>query len=142
MAVSNEFPGAELPGAERPDPVDRLPSGWRPSLAQSGLVGVIALGLTLAVAELLAALGQLVGWLSPASSPLSALGQSFIGLTPEWLKQFAISTFGSNDKTALMVGMGLTLLLVGVVIGLVGRDRPRIVQQRGDLAEPKRGQEG
>ncbi|ACV81365.1 molybdopterin-dependent oxidoreductase [Nakamurella multipartita] len=126
MAVSNEFPGAELPGAERPDPVDRLPSGWRPSLAQSGLVGVIALGLTLAVAELLAALGQLVGWLSPASSPLSALGQSFIGLTPEWLKQFAISTFGSNDKTALMVGMGLTLLLVGVVIGLVGRDRPRI----------------
>ena len=97
-----------------------------PHLAVSGLVGVIALGVTLAAAELLAALGQLFGWLNPASSPLSALGQSFIGLTPEWLKQFAIRTFGSNDKTALLVGMGLTLLVVGIVLGMVGRDRPRV----------------
>jgi len=87
---------------------------------------VVALGVTFAVAELLATLGQLFGWLNPASSPLSALGQAFIVLTPEWLKQFAISTFGSNDKAALMVGMGLTLVLVGVVLGVVGRDRPRV----------------
>ncbi|HEY7814423.1 MAG TPA: molybdopterin-dependent oxidoreductase, partial [Nakamurella sp.] len=117
MAVSNELPEAAV-GAG--------PRGWRPNLAVSGLVGVIALGVTLAAAELLAVLGQLFGWLNPASSPLSALGQSFIGLTPEWLKQFAIRAFGSNDKTALMVGMGLTLLVVGFVLGMVGRDRPRV----------------
>ncbi len=87
---------------------------------------MIALGLTVAVAELLAALGQLFGWLNPASSPLSSLGQTFIGLTPEWLKQFAISTFGSNDKLALSAGMGVTLLLVGFGVGVVGRDRPRV----------------
>ncbi len=121
MAVSNELPPG--PSATRDD-TDR-PS-WRPSWALSGVVGVVALGLTFAVAELLAALGQLLGWLDPASSPLSSLGQTFIVLTPEWLKEFAVGTFGSNDKTALMVGMGLTLLVVGVVIGLVARDRPRV----------------
>jgi DMSO/TMAO reductase YedYZ molybdopterin-dependent catalytic subunit len=123
VAVSKQLPSgpAEPVAATRSDGI-----GWRPGAAVSGLVGVIALGVTFAVAELLAALGELFGWLNPAASPLSSLGQSFIVLTPEWLKQFAISTFGSNDKTALMVGMGLTLLMVGFVLGMVGRDRPRV----------------
>src|SRR6478735_9195698 len=120
VAVSNEFPaGRAEPAAPPPTP------GWRPGIALSGLIGIVALGLTLAVAELLSAAAQL-GWLNPASSPLGSLGQTFIALTPEWLKQFAISTFGTNDKTALLVGMGLTLLVVGFVIGVVGRDRPRV----------------
>ncbi|HEY5880283.1 MAG TPA: molybdopterin-dependent oxidoreductase [Nakamurella sp.] len=120
MVVSNELPPGAVPAAG----TSRI--GWGPNLALSGLVGVVALGMTFGVAELLAALGQLFGWLNAASSPLSALGQAFIVLTPEWLKQFAISTFGSNDKAALMVGMGLTLVVVGVVLGVVGRDRPRV----------------
>ena len=119
MAVSNEF------SAGRADPAPPPPTpGWRPSVALSGLVGIIALGLTLGVAELLSAAGQLFGWLDPASSPLGSLGQTFIALTPEWLKQVAISTFGTNDKTALLVGMGITLLLVGFAVGVIGRDRP------------------
>jgi DMSO/TMAO reductase YedYZ molybdopterin-dependent catalytic subunit len=121
VAVSNEF------SAGRADPAPPPPTpGWRPSVALSGLVGIIALGLTLGVAELLAAAGQLFGWLDPASSPLGSLGQTFIALTPEWLKQVAISTFGTNDKTALLVGMGITLLIVGFAVGVIGRDRPRV----------------
>ena len=121
MAVSNEF------SAGRADPAPPPPTpGWRPSVALSGLVGIIALGLTIGVAELLSAAGQLFGWLDPASSPLGSLGQTFIALTPEWLKQVAISTFGTNDKTALLVGMGITLLLVGFAVGVIGRDRPRV----------------
>lgn len=121
MAVSNEFPtGRADPGPPPPAP------GWRPGIALSGLIGIVALGLTLAVAELLSTAAQLFGLLDPASSPLGSLGQTFIALTPEWLKQFAINTFGTNDKTALLVGMGVTLLITGFVIGVVGRDRPRV----------------
>lgn len=121
MAVSNELP------AGRADPAPPPPTaGWRPGLALSGLIGVVALGLTLAIAELLSAAAQLFGWLDPTSSPLGSLGQTFIALTPEWLKQFAISSFGTNDKAALLVGMGLTLLVVGFIIGVIGRDRPRV----------------
>jgi DMSO/TMAO reductase YedYZ molybdopterin-dependent catalytic subunit len=121
VVVSNEFPaGRADPGAPPPAP------GWRPGIALSGLIGIVALGLTLAVAELLSAAAQLFGWLDPASSPLGSLGQTFIALTPEWLKQFAISTFGTNDKAALLVGMGLTLVIIGFVVGVIGRDRPRV----------------
>lgn len=120
MAVSNEVPAGRT--APAPPPA----AGWRPGVALSGLVGILALGLTLGTAELLSAAGQLVGWLGPASSPLGSLGQTFIELTPEWLKQFAISTFGTNDKAALLVGMGLTLLVAGFVVGVIGRDRPRV----------------
>ena len=118
--------GRAAPSPSSPSSPSTPPPGWRPGWAVSGLVGVVALGLTLAVAELLAALGHSFGWLSPAASPLSSLGQTFIALTPEWLKQFAISRFGSNDKLALGAGMVVTLLLVGFVVGVVGRDRPRV----------------
>ncbi len=122
--VSNEVPaGRTAPAAA---PADAPGTGWRPGAALSGLVGVVALGLTLGVAELLCRGGQLVGWLGPASSPLGALGQTFISLTPEWLKQFAISTFGTNDKAALLAGMGLTMLVAGAVVGVIARDRPRV----------------
>lgn len=114
------------PGSAAPQRPTSPAPGWRPGWFASGLLGVVALGLTFAVAELLAALGQLFGWLNPASSPLSALGQAFIALTPQWLKQFAVDTFGSNDKTALLVGMGATLLVVGFVVGVVERDHARV----------------
>lgn len=84
------------------------------------------MGLAIGIAELLAALGQRIGMFSAASSPVSSLGQTFIQFTPEWLKEFAIRTFGENDKNALRVGMGITLLVVAIVIGIVGRRSPRI----------------
>ena len=92
----------------------------------SALVGVIAMGLAIGVAELLAALGEWIGFLHAPASPVSSLGQTFIQFTPEWLKEFAIRTFGENDKNALRVGMGITLLVAAIVIGLIGRRSPRI----------------
>ena len=35
------------------------------------------------------------------------------------MKDFAIATFGTNDKAALFVGMGLTILLLACVLGVV-----------------------
>jgi DMSO/TMAO reductase YedYZ molybdopterin-dependent catalytic subunit len=96
----------------------------------AALAGIVAVGLTVAVAELLAAIGSSVGVTSTAtsSSPLSGLGSTFIQFTPEWLKNLAIQLFGVYDKVALKAGMGLTLLLLAVVLGLLARRSLRTAQ--------------
>src|SRR5664279_2418889 len=70
------------------------------------------MGLAIGIAELMAAFGEWIGVFSVSSSPLNSLGQTFIQFTPEWLKEFAIRTFGEHDKTTLTVGMGVTLVIV------------------------------
>ena len=116
--------------SERPTTADTTPAQgpgpWQPGVAVAGLVGLIAMGLAIGIAELLAAVGEWLGFLSAPASPLNSLGQTFIQFTPEWLKEFAIRTFGENDKVALTVGMGITLVIVAIVIGIVGRTSPRI----------------
>jgi len=108
------------------DPTPPGPVPWRPGVALAALVGVIAVGLAVGVAELLAAFGGWIGLFGTPASPLTSLGQSFIQLTPEWLKEFAIQTFGQHDKTALTVGMGITLVVVAALIGIVARRSPRL----------------
>ncbi len=91
--------------------------GWRLAI----LVGATAVGLTLAVAELLAALGARLGLVDSAASPFDSLGRAFIAITPEWLQSAGISLFGQHDKVALAVGMLVTFVIVAAIIGLVGR---------------------
>ena len=52
-----------------------------------------------------------------------AVGGAFVDRTPPWLKNFAVSTFGTNDKLALFVSMALVLTAVCAVIGVVGARR-------------------
>ena len=92
----------------------------------AALIGVIAVALTFGIAELLAALGMWVNLLDTNASPISSLGSAFIALTPEWLKEFAIREFGQNDKTALRVGMIITLVVAAAVVGVIGRRSPRV----------------
>lgn len=103
----------------------RPPSGqpWRPGFLAGAFGGLAVMGTTIAVAELLASAGIWFGWWHTASSVSGSLGGAFIELTPEWLKEFAIRTFGQHDKDALRAGMWLTLALVGVGLGLVARWR-------------------
>ncbi|WP_029136944.1 molybdopterin-dependent oxidoreductase [Nakamurella lactea] len=100
-------------------------SARRPGLPLAALIGVVAVGLALGVAELLAALGGWFGWWGVSTSPVVSLGSTFISLTPEWLKEFAIRTFGQHDKDALLAGMGITFLLIATIVGVIGRSRPR-----------------
>jgi DMSO/TMAO reductase YedYZ molybdopterin-dependent catalytic subunit len=48
------------------------------------------------------------------------VGDAAITLTPESVKHFAITTFGENDKVALIAGTLAVIALYAVVIGLVG----------------------
>jgi DMSO/TMAO reductase YedYZ molybdopterin-dependent catalytic subunit len=79
----------------------------------AALIGLLAAGVAIGVGELVAAL------LRPAASPVIAVGNRFILLTPESVKRTAIRQFGTNDKAALQAGIYLVLLALAVLIGLV-----------------------
>jgi DMSO/TMAO reductase YedYZ molybdopterin-dependent catalytic subunit len=79
----------------------------------AALAGVAAAAVVLSVAELIGA------FFTARATPVIALGSTFIDFTPPWMKDFAIATFGTNDKTALFVGMGLTIFLLACVLGVV-----------------------
>ena len=80
----------------------------------SGLIGVLAAAVTLAVAEAVAALMVL-----PAASPLFAVGSLVIDLVPGWFKTLVIALFGTGDKVALFVALGILVLLLAVGIGIL-----------------------
>jgi DMSO/TMAO reductase YedYZ molybdopterin-dependent catalytic subunit len=78
---------------------------------------VLAAGAALGV-------GQLVAGLTGANgSPVVAVGQLQIDHTPPWLKNFAISEFGSDDKVALVTGILIVLAIFAGVIGVLAARR-------------------
>jgi DMSO/TMAO reductase YedYZ molybdopterin-dependent catalytic subunit len=84
----------------------------------AALAGVLGIGSALAVGQFFAA------FVGANSSPYLAVGDAAINLTPGWLKEFAVSNFGSDDKLVLLSGMGVVLLAFGVVAGLLSRRSP------------------
>src|SRR5918997_4818010 len=99
---SRAAPGAALPG-----------DGGRGRRRSGALAGLIAAAVALGVAELVA------GIVGPASSPVVAVGDAVITVTPEPVKNFAIRTFGENDKVALVVGTLVVVTLFALAVGLV-----------------------
>jgi DMSO/TMAO reductase YedYZ molybdopterin-dependent catalytic subunit len=85
--------------------------------AMAALAGMVAAAVVLAVAELVGA------FFTARATPVFALGSTFIDFTPSWMKDFAIATFGTNDKAALFVGMGLTIAVLACVLGVVAYRR-------------------
>ncbi|MPQ98741.1 molybdopterin-dependent oxidoreductase [Modestobacter sp. I12A-02628] len=79
----------------------------------AALAGLLAAAVALGVAELVA------GLIGRASSPVVAVGDAAITLTPEWAKDFAIRNFGENDKIVLVGGVFVVIALLALAIGLV-----------------------
>jgi DMSO/TMAO reductase YedYZ molybdopterin-dependent catalytic subunit len=80
---------------------------------RGALAGLVAAGVALGVAELAA------GLVGPLSSPVVAVGGAAIDMTPVPVKDFAITHFGSNDKTALLTGILVLLAVFAAVIGVL-----------------------
>ena len=59
-------------------------------------------------------------------SPIAAVGAAVIDFAPPGSKDFMVSLFGTNDKTALTVVVVAAVLLVGVLVGLIARRQPAI----------------
>src|ERR1700678_1740010 len=86
----------------------------RPVRALAGAVaGVLTAAVALGVAQFAAGVGV------PQSSPVLAVGQAAIDLTPPQVKDFAITTFGTNDKTALLDGIVVLLALYAAMVGIL-----------------------
>jgi len=85
---------------------------------RAALAGIAAAAAALGVSELAAA------FVRPESAPVAAIGAAAIQLTPAAVKDFAIATFGSRDKTVLLLGIYLVLALAAAAVGvLAGRYR-------------------
>ena len=103
-----------------PTPGTRRAEGGRARPALAALAGLVAAAVALGVAELVAAL------VGPSSSPVIAVGDTVITLTPEPVKTFAIRTFGEKDKIALVVGTLVIIAGYAALIGLVGLRNRRL----------------
>ena len=81
--------------------------------ALGALAGLLSAAVALGFAELTAAL------VGPASSPVIAVGDAVITLTPEPVKEFAIRNFGENDKIVLVAGTLVIIAVYALLLGLV-----------------------
>jgi DMSO/TMAO reductase YedYZ molybdopterin-dependent catalytic subunit len=92
--------------------------GWGGALA-SALAGVASAGLALGI-------GEAVAGIDPAcASPVEVVAGEVIDRAPRPVERFAIETFGRNDKVALVLGTVVLALVLGAVLGIVARRRPR-----------------
>lgn len=80
--------------------------------------GVASVAFGTGVGELSAAL------LAPSSSPFVVVGSLLIDFAPSWAKETAIALFGTNDKIALLIGIGVVLVVVAGAAGVLEVRRP------------------
>ncbi len=80
---------------------------------QGPVLGLVATGAGLAAAELV------VGLVQGSASPVVPVGQVFIDLVPRPLKNWAIETFGTNDKAVLVTGALVVVLGIGITVGVL-----------------------
>ena len=88
--------------------------------AQWPLSGLLAGAFGLAVAELF------VGVFDNFTSPILSVGDKAIDLVPVPLKDFAIRTFGTRDKQALLFGIFSAIAVFALLVGFIGRRRPAL----------------
>lgn len=86
----------------------------RRSVPAAALAGLLAASVALAVTELAAGI-------SKGRSLVVAVGDWVINHAPHALVDFGKRNFGTNDKTALVVGIVIVSLLFGAALGVVSR---------------------
>ncbi|WP_346764441.1 molybdopterin-dependent oxidoreductase [Rhodococcus sp. B10] len=79
------------------------------------LSGLLAAAVVLGVGELVAVP------FGPNSSPFFAVGSAVVDNTPEAVREWAIDTFGTSDKTALFVGMAVVIASIAAAAGMLRR---------------------
>jgi DMSO/TMAO reductase YedYZ molybdopterin-dependent catalytic subunit len=112
-------------------PIDTAPAsppagrrgGEAPARRTAPLRGAVAGSLAAAAALGVAELSS--GVLAGSPSPVVAVGNWVVDHVPPAVKTFAIRTFGSNDKRALIVGTVIMLGVAAVLFGIVATRRPR-----------------
>src|SRR5690349_20673024 len=101
--------------ATEPLPIHPTAVRTEPSRWGAALSGIVAAAAALATGELLAA------FLTGAPSPVAAVGAALIDFAPPGSKDVVVALFGTNDKPALLILVGLVVLVVGAGLGLLAR---------------------
>ena len=96
---------------------DRPP---QPRAILRAITGVVAAGAAIGVGHVVAAL------VNPSASPLLAVGSALIDAAPTPAKDFAVRTFGTNDKPILVSSIGVVLVIFSALVGVIAWRRPRI----------------
>src|SRR3954453_20291176 len=91
-----------------------------PATRSAAATGVVSAALGLGMAELTA------GILPDGRSPVASTGDLVIRNSPTSAERWAIDTFGHNDKAFLVVVMIVVILILGGLLGVVHRRRPRL----------------
>jgi DMSO/TMAO reductase YedYZ molybdopterin-dependent catalytic subunit len=119
MTTSDSRTTAPAPGPSRP----AARTGPRPrprGASAAALAGLVAAALALGVGELVAGADPRLG------SPVEAVAGEVIDRAPRPVERFAIETFGTNDKLALVVGTLVLSALLGALLGVLSRRRPAV----------------
>ena len=88
----------------------------RSRTVRDALSGAVAAAVALGVSELAAGLLGL-------PSLIEGMGNWVIDVVPTPVKEWAIATFGTNDKLVLLIGIIVVTLLLGALVGVLARDR-------------------
>ncbi|MFD3591986.1 molybdopterin-dependent oxidoreductase [Nocardia sp. NPDC058640] len=79
------------------------------------VAGIVAAAVVLGVAELVAAFA------GAGSAPAYAIGATVVDHTPDGVREWAISTFGTSDKAVLFACMGVVAVVVAGISGVFER---------------------
>jgi DMSO/TMAO reductase YedYZ molybdopterin-dependent catalytic subunit len=79
---------------------------------------LVAAGVALAVTEVVSTFAS-----RSRPSVISVVASRTVNLTAGQLKNFAVSVFGTNDKAALLTGIVIVSLLIGMLLGVLAARR-------------------
>jgi DMSO/TMAO reductase YedYZ molybdopterin-dependent catalytic subunit len=79
--------------------------------------GLLAAAAAVGVGEIVAA------FVRPEASPIIAVGNRMITLTPEPVSRWAIREFGASDKSALLSGIYVVIGLLAIAVGILALRR-------------------
>ncbi len=97
----------------------RLPLAPPLSRAHGAWAGLVAGALAVTTGMLLAAITDVV-------SPIDAVGSEVIDRSPRAVKEWAIRTFGQDDKLVLRIGIVVVLAIAALAFGALAVRRPLV----------------
>ena len=104
--------GAATPASAAPDAAPPTQS-WRPPRWWGAVAGLATAAVALGAGQLAA------GFAASLKPPVVSVGDRVVDAAPRWLKTFAIDTFGTNDKPALIAGTVMILTALAVLAGIL-----------------------
>ncbi|GAC69246.1 molybdopterin-dependent oxidoreductase [Gordonia soli] len=88
--------------------------------ALAALSGIVAVIGGVAVGEIAAAA------VSPLSAPFQSVAAALVDTSPAPLREWAIDTFGTSDKLALRIGIGVAMVVIAALAGILQSRRPHL----------------